>query len=382
MRERIQKLAEEWQSVQATSDRPATSPEPVALRPAETLAVPKNQGAHDAESVSHATAPSSPARQQSTEAGEVEAMLQSAPGVEALGSIHCLQSHNSVSPREVSPSDHAMDLDQPDYQPDPTASSIMFPRETPRRTVHSTPLRTFSSPLFAQLTENAYSYSTRPASPTGSNRAPSYPLPAKLEYPQSTPLTRAPLPNSRTIIQDDVEESPSPPRSSVRDQLRAHRLPHQQAESNSSPEIQTSDMPPDLSPRAFPTPKQLASTRKQQTQIARDHIQEIETRSDNSFDGVVIVDGGDHLAASQDTPSSAIKHGGRFSGSTRSRAGPSRGEPSPIKPQHLKGVSPPPDPVSVLRANVIRAEDAIPGSSATSRTVAKTDKTGPAARIR
>jgi hypothetical protein len=382
MRERIRKLAEEWQSVQATShpkDHAATSPEPVALHPAEAPPVAKNQGINSAESVPHMIAPS-PARQQSTEAGEVEAMLSTSSG-EALASIHRPQSHNSVSPRELSPSDHGMDLDLPDYQPDPTASLIMFPPETPPR---SAPQPTFSSSPIPQPTENAYSYSVRQTSPTGSNYAPSHSLTqTKLEYPQSALRTHTLRPNSRTIIQDDVEESPSPPRSSVGDQLRAHRLPARQVESNSSPEIQTSDMPSELSRRdASSTPKQLASKRKQKTQITRlsDDIEEIETGSDSSADdSIVIVDDRD----SQPTLSSAPV-ARRISGSTRSRVGLSRGEPSPVKPQHLRGIShvSPLDPVSEVRGNVLRAED-IPGSPATSRTVAKMDKKmGPAARIR
>lgn len=377
MRERMQKLAEEWQSIQSTShskDHAATSPEPVTFGAVETPAVGSIRGGKTAEPPLHMIAHSSPIRQQSTEAGEVEAMLES---------------RSSVSLRGLSPSDQGMDLDQPDYQPDPAASSIMFPPVTPPRTIHSGSQPSLSTPQSIQPAENAYSYSLEQTPLAGSDLAPFHlSTRATLEYPQSA-SSRTPRSNGRAITQDSDEESPSPPRSSVGDQSRAQRLPAGQDQPARSPEMQTLSMPLELRSDGSLAPDQLAPNDKSDTRDKQlpDDINAAEAASDASSD-IVVVESNDHMASSKPT---AVKSNlpPRFSAATRSRAGSSRREASLPKSQHLKGVPQdadglialsPPDPVSEVEATVIRAHDATRVSPRTMRTYPP--GTGPATRIR
>ena len=389
MRDRIQKLAEEWEMIQSTSkskDHAATSPDPVAIGPAET---PTGiQVDNPTEPALHAVAPSSPARQQSSEAGEVEAMLGSASDGEALGTIRRppLHDHNYATRR---PSDHGMDLDLPEYQPDLTASSIMFPLDTPPRTI------LLLSPPFVQPVENVYSYNVGQTPPTGSNHEPSHVTQAELEYPQSVPPTRTPRPNSRTIAQNDNEESPSPPHSLVGDQLRAHRPPVRHVGSMSSLEMQTLDMPPEPRVDGSLAPNRLAKGKeKTRNGWLSDDIED-EEGSDSSSDFVMIVDSEDRVATPRSKPGTAVTRSlGRIPDAPRSLDGPSLHEFFLPKSRNLRGVSHDIhgptnllsfDPISEVHADVIRAEDVSPVSSGTSHVVTKVDKktkTSPAARIR
>lgn len=417
MRKRIDQLALEWRGQQpATSDKAlaGTSPAPVVMSAQGTegvaVAEPTNQAGEP--SVPSAGTPSSPSRAQSTEAGEVESMLRPSEAPRET------TPRKSPLPRASPQRFPSMEVDVTFYEPEPTADSIMNPRDlSPPHTFHA--IGAFSSPSspLSNPSEHNWSYDNLPSLDETPKATGSTSRLKELQYPlQIDPtLARTPRHNGRNIPQSDSEEDDSNVDKLSRSPPIHRNMSHQMKKSrqisdateDGSPEMVTETMPPrsrgvlprpsSPTPRAVRSlpapPKMLVPETPKGKEKADPATTTTASASDSDDSSIMILSPPKKSVSSSSIP--RPPPGRTTSASSSSKGSSQTGSPSkkrdPRGKSHSSSQHPdvfeyfPIDGVSEVRGGVFRAGDntsSLPTGSSSSAAKTLEAKVVPAKRIR